>query len=162
MKKGFELLIKSQDYSNKVITDFENVLGDLPSSYKRFINEYRIGYPCINIIEDSEVYAQLEDSNDKYIIEAFYTLPEVMDKLFSLDRAYGLSANHRKFKLIPICSSGSGYREYYLKTDSGEIFFLNPNEDIDIELEEQDLFEKHKITDSLERFIMLFQYNDLI
>lgn len=161
MKKGFELLIKSHDYSNKVITDFENVLDNLPESYKRFISEYKTGYPCINKIEDTEVYAQSEDSDNKYIIEAFYTLPEVLDKLFSLDRAYGLSANHRKFKLLPICSSGSSYREYYIKTDSGEIFFLNPNEDFDIELEYRDLVEKHKISDTLDNFILSFHKNDL-
>ena len=54
---------------------------------------------------------------------------------------------------MPICTSGSSYQEYFLKQDSGEIFSLNPNEDMDIELE----LEKYKIATSLEEFIDGFE-----
>ena len=147
MKKGFELLIAEKKYSLDVLKDFEKVLGPIPESYRKFLMSYKTGYPSINKNEGAEVYIRRGAQDELFLIESFLTLPDSMDRLYSLDRTFGLSGNHRKFKLLPICTSGSSYRVYFLKMDTGEIIYLNPNEDLDRQIEiseftlSQDVFE---------------------
>ena len=156
MISGFDLLIKDNTYSNKVIEDFEKVLGILPEQCKLFLSNYKTGYPSINKEEDTEVYAKIDLHNESYIVESFITLPEVIDRQYSLDRAYGFSGNHRKYKLLPICTSGSSYRVYFINQDNGGIYFLNPNEDMDCEIE----LRKYKLCDNLDTFIQSFKNDE--
>lgn len=152
MKTGFDFLIESTSYNNQIVEDFEKVLGSIPLPYKEFIVKYKTGYPNIDKKEDAEVIAKVANKTEVFYIETFITLPEVMDKLFGWDRAYGLSGNHRKFRLLPICTSGSSYRVYFLNLVNGAVYYLNPNEDMEIELD----LEKHKLANNLNDFIETF------
>lgn len=102
--------------------------------------------------EDVEIVANSNYNPKVHFIESFFTLFRAYDILLNLDRAFGLNANHRKYKLLPICSSGSSYKEYYLKLDTGEIYFLNPNSDMDVELD----LESKKLANNVNEFVESF------
>jgi len=152
MKKGLELLIVENKYTLSIIEDFEKVLGVLPNEYKYFLTNYKSGYPSIEKIEDTDVYVKANVTGESFIIESFLTLPDTMDHLYGFDRAFGLSGNHRKYRLLPICTSGSSHRFYFMKIDTGEIFYLNPNGDLDKELD----LERYRLANDVLEFIGMF------
>lgn len=156
-KSGFDLILRSTIYSQQVISNFEKVLGVLPLEYKEFISNYKSGYPSFDVRDEVEVFAISKYRDEEFLIESFLTLPEVLDRLTHYDYVYSLGANHRKFRLIPICNSGSSYREYFLKIDTGEIFFLDPNQDVQDEIELSFLKEKFKLSDTFNEFVRSFQ-----
>ena len=152
MKSGYDLLIAKSTYSKEAFSDFEKIVGVLPTDYQTLILNYRTGYPSIDNPEESEVFASSKFQTGKFSIEHFYTPFESLNNLLRFDRIFGLRANHRKFKLLPICTSGSSYRVYYLKIDSGEIFYLDPNQDFDIDLK----IDEYKLADNLKEFVLTF------
>ena len=75
---------------------------------------------------------------EKFTIERFFTPFDSLNNLLNFDRIFGLRANHRKYKLLPICTSGSSYRVYYLK------------------------IEDYKLADTLKEFILTFNYEKVL
>lgn len=155
-KSGFDLILRSTIYSKQVISDFEKILGVLPLEYQEFISNYKSGYPSLDVEDEVEVFASSKYRDEEFLIESFLTLPEILDRLTHYDRVYSLVSNHRKFRLIPICNSGSSYREYFLKIDTGEIFFLDPNQDVQDEMELNFLKGNFKLADNFNEFVESF------
>ena len=153
MKEGFDLLLPSTGYTETVIRDFEYVLGKFPTDYRELLMNYKTGYPGILSPEDYEPIA-VTGKDDIFYVEAFLTLPQVVSRLYHfLDSEYGLSGNHREYRLLPICSAGSARREYYLKLDTGEVFDIDPFDDINREINLAD----HLIASSVREFILSFR-----
>jgi len=151
MQKGYELLTKSNAYSKEVVQDFEKVLGSIPKEYKELVLKYKTGYPSISVDIDVEVV--FKHKGEAYYIESFHSLVSAYERLTSFDRSFGLSANHRKYKLLPICTSGSSYREYFLNLDTEKIYCLDPNQEMVKEIE----IENYKIANNLIEFILGFE-----
>ncbi len=121
-------LIPRPNYSSVILDEFESVVGHLPVDFREFLLSYRVGHPCFDREnEDSEIIFQGNLSNEQYILESFLTLPQIMETLFRYDRVFGLSAVHRKFKLTPICTSGSSHRLYFID-NKAMIYAMDPNE----------------------------------
>ena len=146
-----KLLHPKSNYNEEGVVEFEEVLGVLPKSYIKFILTYKLGYPTFNISE-GELFIKSQ-KHGLLSFESVYSLPKVLEKMFDYDRIFSLSALHRKHKLIPICSSGSSHFEYFMCLKNENIYFLNPNEDLEKGYSKDELNQNFLISDNFITFI---------
>lgn len=151
-----EILIRNQSYTEKVLGDFEKILGKLPVGFNYLHSNYLTGYPCFNTSVDTEVFYFSRIKEKKILVEKIFTLVECFDLVFQFDRVYGLFANHRKFGLLPLCASGSSYLVYFLSRTTNKVYALNPNQDIDVEMTSSEFEDRFMICDSIAEYFEAF------
>jgi len=154
--KGVDLLINKSIYNIEGIREFNELLGVIPVQYESFLLNYKTNNPSFIHTEDDtefEIKVFSEKFNKSLFLDYFYSLPQVVGRINIYDRAYTFSGNHRKFRILPFCTSGSSYLEYFISQPSGAIYAINPNHDLDEEFTNEEFEEKFMIFRNFEDFI---------
>ncbi|MEM9917956.1 MAG: hypothetical protein AAF990_07660 [Bacteroidota bacterium] len=152
-KRGLDNLISESIYNRELIEQFEAVLGKLNEKYVVFLLNYKVGEDWLDLEEDIEPFIFSPLHNENLNVEFMFTLPRVMARLHSYDLAFGLSAIHRKYKLLPFCSSGSSHLVYFIGRESGYVYALNPNQDMELAINYQELNDRFLLYEDLNEFL---------